>query len=142
MGQGRADLHQLAANAVAVVGARAATDYGTHWATELGRDLAAMGHPVVSGSLRRQSGRPPRRPPRGRPDHRRDAVRGRPAYPAAHAQLLEALVDRGLVVTEAPPGTALTRTRFRATNRIVAGPSDGTVVVERASRSGPLPTAR
>jgi DNA processing protein len=32
-------------------------------------------------------------------------------YPAAHAQLLEAVADRGLVVSECPPGAAPTRTR-------------------------------
>ena len=47
--RGAGDLDQLAANAVAVVGSRAATSYGTHQATELSRDLATMGHTVVSG---------------------------------------------------------------------------------------------
>lgn len=63
-------------------------------------------------------------------------------YPAAHAQLLEAIADRGLVVAEAPPGTAPTRARFLARNRIVAGLAEGTVVVEGAIRSGALTTAQ
>lgn len=47
--RGTADLDQLAANAVAVVGSRAATGCGTHQATELSRDLATMGQTVASG---------------------------------------------------------------------------------------------
>ena len=52
------------------------------------------------------------------------------------------IADRGLVVAEAPPGTAPTRARFLARNRIVAGLSEGTVVVEGAFRSGALTTAQ
>ena len=47
--RGAGDLTQLGANAVAVVGSRAATDYGMQQATELSRELAATGHTVVSG---------------------------------------------------------------------------------------------
>lgn len=47
--RGAHDLRELAGNAVAVVGSRAATSYGTEQATELSRDLAAMGATVVSG---------------------------------------------------------------------------------------------
>ena len=141
--RGAADLNQLAANAVAVVGSRAATDYGTHQATELSRDLAAMGHTVVSGLAYGVD----------QAAHRGALLAGGPTiavmpcggdrpYPAAHAQLLEVIADRGLVVAEAPPGTAPTRARFLARNRIVAGLSEGTVVVEGAFRSGALTTAQ
>lgn len=141
--RGAADLNQLAANAVAVVGSRAATDYGTHQATELSRDLAAMGHTVVSGLAYGVD----------QAAHRGALLAGGPTiavmpcgadrpYPAAHAQLLEAIAERGLVVAEAPPGTAPTRARFLARNRIIAGLSEGTVVVEGAFRSGALTTAQ
>ena len=110
--RGAAELHQLAANVVAVVGSRAATDYGTHQATELSRDLAAMGHTVVSGLAYGVD----------QAAHRGALLAGGPTiavmpcggdrpYPAAHAQLLEVIADRGLVVAEAPPGTAPTRAR-------------------------------
>lgn len=62
-------------------------------------------------------------------------------YPAAHAPLLEAIAERGRVVSEAPPGAAPTRTRFLARNRITAALAEGTVVVEGAVRSGALNTA-
>lgn len=117
--RGAHDLRQLAGNSVAVVGSRAATSYGADQATELSRDLATMGHTVISGLA-----------------HGVDQP-----YPAAHAQLLEAIAERGLVVSEAPPGAGPTRTRFLARNRVVAGLSEGTVVVEAALRSGALNTA-
>lgn len=140
--RGAADLDQLAANAVAVVGSRAATSYGTHQATELSRDLATMGHTVVSGLAYGVD----------QAAHRGALLAGSPTiavmpcgvdrpYPTAHGQLLEAIADRGLVVAEAPPGAAPTRARFLARNRIVAGLSEGTVVVEGAIRSGALSTA-
>jgi DNA processing protein len=111
-------------------------------ATELSRDLAAMGHTVVSGLAYGVD----------QAAHRGALVAGGPTiavmpcgadrpYPAAHAQLLEAIAERGLVVAEAPPGAGPTRTRFLARNRIVAGLAEGTVVVEGALRSGALNTA-
>ena len=125
------------------MGSRAATDYGTHQATELSRDLVAMGHTVVSGLAYGVD----------QAAHRGVLLAGGPPiavmpcgadrpYPAAHAQLLEAIADRPLVVAEAPPGTAPTRARFLARNRIVAGLAEGTVVVEGAFRSGALTTAQ
>ena len=131
--RGAGDLTQLGANAVAVVGSRAATEYGMHQANRA--EPRARGH----GPHRRQ--RPRLRGGPGRPP--RCALAGRPTiavmpggadrpYPATHAQLLEAIAERGLVVAEAPPGTAPTRARFLARNRIVAGLAEGTVVVEGA----------
>ena len=141
--RGAHDLRQLAGNSVAVVGSRAATSYGAEQATELSRDLATMGHTVVSGLVYGVD----------QAAHRGGLVAGGPTiavmpcgvdrpYPAAHGQLLEAIAQRGLVVAEAPPGAAPTRTRFLARNRIVAGLSEGTVVVEGAIRSGALNTAQ
>lgn len=141
--RGAHDLHQLAGNSVAVVGSRAASSYGTEQATELSRDLAGMGHTIVSGLAYGVD----------QAAHRGALVAGGPTiavmpcgvdrpYPGAHAQLLEAIAERGLVVAEAPPGAAPTRTRFLARNRVVAGLSEGTVVVEGAIRSGALNTAQ
>ena len=90
-----------------------------------------MGHTVVSGlAYGVDQAAPPRWP--SSPAASTIAVMpcrvDRP-YPAVHAQLLEAIVVRGLVVAEAPPGTAPTRGLFLARNRIVAGLTEGTVAV-------------
>jgi DNA processing protein len=51
------------------------------------------------------------------------------------------LLERGLVISELPPGTRPRRWTFPARNRIIAGLANLTVVVEAAERSGSLITA-
>ncbi len=63
-------------------------------------------------------------------------------YPARHAHLAEAIAEHGAVVSEYPPGTEARREYFPQRNRIIAGLSLGTLVVEAALRSGALITAR
>jgi DNA processing protein len=65
------------------------------------------------------------------------------AYPAAHSTVFQRIVDAGgLLVSEWPPGAAPHRHRFLVRNRIIAGLTRGTVVVEAAARSGAQATAR
>lgn len=64
------------------------------------------------------------------------------AYPVRHRPLLERVADRGCVISEHLPGTRPLRQYFPSRNRILAGLTLGTVVVEAAERSGALITAR
>ncbi len=64
------------------------------------------------------------------------------AYPVRHRPLLERITALGCVVSEHLPGTRPLRQYFPSRNRILAGLSLGTVVVEAAERSGALITAR
>lgn len=64
------------------------------------------------------------------------------AYPVVHRPLLERISTHGCVVSEHLPGTRPLRQYFPSRNRILAGLSLGTVVVEAAERSGALITAR
>ncbi len=64
------------------------------------------------------------------------------AYPVRHRPLLERVAAHGCVVSEHLPGTRPLRQYFPSRNRILAGLSLGTVVVEAAERSGALITAR
>ena len=52
------------------------------------------------------------------------------------------MFDRGLVIAEMPPGTEPRARHFPYRNRIIAGLSHGTVVIEAAPKSGSLITAR
>jgi DNA processing protein len=63
-------------------------------------------------------------------------------YPRRNAELAEAVAGVGAVVTEFPPGTGVARGHFPRRNRIIAGMTLGTTVVEAAMRSGSLITAR
>jgi DNA processing protein len=127
--------------AVTSVGARRATSYGREVARELGRELAAAGMVVVSGLAFGVDACAHR----GAIDAGRTiAVLGCGAdiaYPAAHRSLWRQICERGLVISEFPPGAAPWRWTFPARNRIMAALAGMTVVVEAAARSGSLITA-
>ena len=140
--RGSAPPELLAEPSVAVVGARSCTDYGAHVARSLGRELAAAGVVVVSGLARGIDGWAHR----GALDANGKtlAVLGCGIdrdYPRAHASLAQRIAESGLLVSEYPPGVAPAPWRFPARNRIVAGLSVATVVVEARERSGALITA-
>jgi DNA processing protein len=126
---------------VTLVGARRASSYGREIARELGRELAVAGIVVVSGLAFGIDACAHR----GALDAGLTvAVLGcgaDVAYPAAHRSLWRQICERGLVLSELPPGTAPWRWTFPARNRIMAALAGMTVVVEAAQRSGSLITA-
>ena len=141
--RGHPDLAAATDRSVAVVGARAATVYGTHVAQALGHGLADRGCGVVSGGAYGIDAAA----------HRGALLSDRAAtvavlacgvdvaYPSGNDRLLASICERGLLVSELPPGTRPTRVRFLVRNRVIAALSLGTVVVEAALRSGSLATA-
>jgi DNA processing protein len=139
--RGTGGLELLDAPCVAVVGARACSAYGSAVATELGRGLARAGVVVVSGLARGVDAAA----------HRGALETGTTVavlgcgvdrdYPRAHRMLAASIAERGLIVSEYPPGVEPAPWRFPARNRIVAGLCDATVVVEARERSGALITA-
>ena len=139
----RGDVRALSSSAtLALVGARAATAYGTHVVTELAADSAARGVVVVSGAAYGIDGAAHRGALRA--DGTTVAVLAggvdRP-YPAGHDDLIAAIATSGLVLAEVPCGTAPTKWRFLARNRVIAALAGATIVVEAAHRSGALNTA-
>ncbi|QBJ98031.1 DNA-protecting protein DprA [Rhodococcus sp. ABRD24] len=140
LGQRRID--DLTARAIGIVGTRAATGYGEHVTAELAGDLAVEGWTIVSGAAFGIDGAA----------HRAALGVGGltvavlacgvdRAYPAGHGRLLQQIAGTGAVISEYPPGTTPARYRFLARNRLVAGLSDGVVVVEAGWRSGARNTA-
>jgi DNA processing protein len=134
-----------AAPAVAVVGTRKPTDYGIRVAAHLARELAgtavvvsglAYGIDTVALSEALAAG------------GKAVAVIGSGLdrasfYPAVNYQLAEKMVaGGGAVVSEYPPGTPPLKQNFPARNRIIAGLTLGTVVVEGPLGSGALITAQ
>jgi DNA processing protein len=140
--RGSADVVLLSQPAVAIVGARACSSYGAQVARLLGRELAAAGLVVVSGLARGVDG-----------EAHRGALEACGAtiavlgcgvdrdYPGAHAQLARGICETGLVISEYAPGVEPAPWRFPARNRIIAGLSAATVIVEARERSGALITA-
>ncbi len=141
--RGTPDLRMWALRSVALVGARACTEYGAFMAATLAAGLAEKGWIVVSGGAYGIDGAA----------HRGALGAGgatvavlacgvdRP-YPRGHAGLIGRIAEQGLVVGELPPGEHPTPSRFILRNRVIAALTRGTVVVEAAHRSGSLVTAR
>ncbi len=128
---------------VALVGSRAADDYGMSMARKLGCELAAAGVCVVSGGAGGidtavlsgclDGGGLPVAVLGTGPDI---------AYPASNRELFERLAREGALVSEYPPGTEGRAFQFPRRNRIISGLSLGVVVVRAAEKSGSLITAR
>ncbi|MFG2814107.1 DNA-processing protein DprA [Streptomyces sp. NPDC048410] len=141
--RGRPGLRMWALRSVAVVGARACTEYGAHVAATLAAGLAERGWVVVSGGAYGVDGAA-----------HRGALAAEGAtvavlacgvdrpYPRGHTALLDRIAQQGLVIGELPPGDHPTPNRFVVRNRVIAALTRGTVVVEAACRSGSLVTAR
>jgi DNA processing protein len=64
------------------------------------------------------------------------------AYPPENAALQEQVATQGILIAEQPPGREPLARHFPYRNRIIAGMTLGTVIVEAAPRSGSLITAR
>ena len=129
---------------LAIVGSRAATAGGRENARRFAGEIAAAGFAITSGlaegiDAAAHAGA-------------LDAIEGltlaivgtgpERAYPVVHAELRDAIAQRGAIISEHPPGTPPLRRHFPARNRLVAGLTLGTLVIEAAERSGALISAR
>jgi DNA processing protein len=129
--------------AVAVVGSRSCTIYGSEQARRFGELLAGAGFTVVSGLARGIDAFAHH----GAVDAggRSIAIMGRgltEIYPAENQALADKLLGHGAWISELPMLAAVRASNFPGRNRIIAGMSLGTLVVEAAQRSGALITAR
>lgn len=141
--RGAARLDEAAGRSVSIIGSRAASAYGMSVAGDIASVVAAHGWTVVSGAAYGVDGAA----------HRGALVAGGTtvavlacgidrAYPAGHADLIAAIGQSGVIVSEQPPCRPVSRTRFLDRNRLVAALSAGTVVVETGRHSGSMHAAR
>jgi DNA processing protein len=62
-------------------------------------------------------------------------------YPAGHAGVAKQIIDHGAIISDFTSDTELDRKNFLKRNRIIAGLSDATLVVESKTKGGALITA-
>ncbi|MDE2370323.1 MAG: DNA-processing protein DprA [Burkholderiales bacterium] len=137
------DAKRLAAPALAIVGSRHATPQGIDHARRFGSAIGNAGWVVVSGlaagidaaahegALASAAGTV--------------AVCGTgldQVYPARHRALARRIAAHGALISEYSPGMEALAHNFPRRNRIIAGLTRGTLVVEAALKSGSLITAR
>src|SRR5256886_10509796 len=128
--------------AIAIVGAREATQYGIGCAERLAADLAARGITIISGLARGIDSAAHRGALRA--GGRTIAVLGSGVdviYPPENRRLALEVAEGGAVVAQFAPGTPPLAGYFPVRNRVIAGLSLGVVVVEAAEKSGSLITA-
>ena len=139
----RGDVALLRRPLFAVVGTRRPSPYGVNAARMFARELTRAGLVVTSGLARGIDAAA----------HDESLLAGGSTvavlgtgldviYPREHKRLTERISENGCVVTEYPPGTQPRAMNFPTRNRIIAGLSVGTLVVEATDRSGSLITAR
>lgn len=142
--RGNIDLLKMSLKKLAVVGSRKYSSYGKMVVESLIPDLVQSGLVIVSGlalgidALAHQQ--------TVESNGYTIAVLGSSfdlIYPRENFYLAEKILDKGgLLVSEFPPGTPPLKQHFPRRNRIIAGISDGVLVIEAAEKSGSLITAQ
>ncbi|WP_394356009.1 DNA-processing protein DprA [Brytella acorum] len=132
----------LSTPGIGIVGARNASAAGIRMSEALAAGLAGAGLCVVSGLARGIDAAA----------HRASLHAGLTVaaiaggldrvYPSEHAALQAEIAEKGCLVTEAPLGTTPQSRHFPRRNRLIAGITLGSVIVEAAFHSGTLITAR
>lgn len=127
---------------VSIVGTRKSTAYGERVTRSLTTALVRAGVSVISGMARGIDGVAHRTALEA--GGRTVAVLGTGIdvpYPAGHRHLHRQIAERGLVLSENPPGMTAYKGAFPRRNRIIAALAPVTIVVEAGRKSGALNTA-
>lgn len=138
--KGEANLNS--SKVISVVGTRNSTDYGKEICRQLIAGLNLHKPLIVSGlaygidSIAHKECLKHSLPTVGVLGHGLDRI-----YPAVHRSLAEKMLSCGGLLTEFPSTTNPDRENFPKRNRIIAGMSDATVVVEASIKGGALITA-
>jgi DNA processing protein len=127
---------------VAIVGTRSPSEYGKRWTRKISTALAKSGFTVVSGLAAGID----TEAHTGCLDAggRTFAVLGTGVdivYPKQNESLCDRILQQGLAISEYPAGTQPNKTNFPRRNRIIAGLSRATIVIEAPHKSGALITA-
>lgn len=140
----RGTLPEKPVKTVAIVGTRKPTAYGRQVAHRLSSDLAARGVVIVSGLALGIDGIAHQGALEANGTTLAVLAGGLDEiYPTRHHALAEQIIEQGgALISEYPVGMPPLPHQFLQRNRIVSGLSDVVIIVEAASRSGTLATAR
>jgi DNA processing protein len=147
LGQTAALQYLKAEQSLAMVGSRNPTPQGQSNAREFARALAGSGLTIVSGMALGIDGAAHDGALQGASPQAlvTIAVVGTGldrVYPRQHRELAHRIAQRGLILSEYPLGTPPLNANFPKRNRLIAGLSQATLVVEAALQSGSLITAK
>lgn len=138
--QGNVDLNR--SKTVAIVGTRKATEYGKLAVEKLIEDLTTLNPLVISGLAYGIDIAAHRACLTNKIDTIGVMANGIDMiYPSAHQSVAKKMIQQGGILSEYTFGTSPEPMKFPARNRIVAGMSDVTIVVEAAKEGGALITA-
>ncbi|WP_255532697.1 DNA-processing protein DprA [Polynucleobacter sp. MWH-Jannik1A5] len=130
---------------IAIVGSRSASLEGLKNARLIAQGLSKAGVLIVSGLAIGVDSAAHHAVLKLGPGHFTAAVLGTGidlVYPRQNTSLSQAIGQRGLLISELPPGAGPKAWHFPRRNRIIAALSLGVVVIEAAKMSGSLITAR
>jgi DNA processing protein len=130
---------------ISIVGSRRHTTYGTQATERISMELARAGFVVVSGlayGIDSCAHEATLRSGGATIAVLGDSLDDASVHPKDHLPLARRIMEQGALLSEYPPITPARPETFPARNRIVAGISLGTIVIEAAERSGSLITAR
>jgi DNA processing protein len=139
---GIGNLNSALPKAISVVGSRISSNYGEFATGELIGPMVSRGYAVVSGGAHGIDAHA----------HRSTLALGGLTvavmaggldrlYPSGNRELFNEVADRGLLLSEMPPGAEPTKWRFLQRNRLIAALGDATLVIEASARSGAVSTA-
>jgi len=142
----RGNIKALASPSIAVVGSRKISDYGKHALNSIIHDIARSNITIVSGLALGTDAAA----------HRETLDAGgttvavlaggiddKTIAPHSHTNLAHQILNRdGTIISEYPIGTQPNRGTFPTRNRIMAGLTDATVIIESTKKSGTLLTAQ
>lgn len=128
---------------LSIVGTRKATEYGLRITTSLCSELSKQGVTLVSGVANGIDSKAIE----SAVDSGAYSIMISPCgldinYPKINEKLRTKVINTGLMISEYPPGTGVKSWYFKDRNRLIAGISKGTLVVEAPGKSGALITAR
>lgn len=138
--KGSANLN--ASHCISIVGTRSNTDYGKHFTEEFIRDLSGLGVLVISGlasgidTVAHKAALRNGLSTIGVLAHGLDCI-----YPPENAEMAKSMIRNGGLLTELFSKTLPDKHNFPSRNRIVAGLSDATIVIETGIKGGSMITA-